>query len=197
MTVPTRLLARLGVDEALIGDLVEAQRAGRSRVWLWRQVAGAIGSALAHDALARPLRTIVSVVLALLLRDLALRVWAPYEASIDMGVGRALIDLVSLSRQGQLIAVGGMNALVLAPAWFGIGFVVARLSKGAVPIFLAAALTLTLTGVTRQLEQAIASDRAQWLLPVMLPIFAASIGTFGLAVLGGARVGLVKRRDVV
>ena len=114
-----------------------------------------------------------------------------------MGIGRALIDLVSLSRQGQLIAVGWMNALILAPAWFGIGFVVARLSKGAVPIFLAAALTLTLTGVTRQLEQAIASDRAQWLLPVMLPIFAASIGTFGLAVLGGAACGLGKRRDVV
>jgi hypothetical protein len=108
MTVPTRLLTRLGVDEALIGDLFEAQRAGRSRVWLWRQVAGAIGSVLAHDALARPLRTIVSVVLALLLRDLALRVWGPYEASIDMGIGRALIDLVSLSREGQLIAVGWM-----------------------------------------------------------------------------------------
>jgi len=197
MTVPTRLLTRLGVDEALIGDLFEAQRAGRSRVWLWRQVAGAIWSVLAHDALARPLRTIVSVVLALLLRDLALRVWGPYEASIDMGIGRALIDLVSLSRQGQLIAVGWTNALVLAPAWFGIGFVVARVSKGAVPIFLAAALTLTLTGVTRQLEQAIASDRAQWLLPVMLPIFAASIGTFGLAVLFGAACGLGKRRDVV
>jgi hypothetical protein len=70
MTVPTRLLTRLGVDEALIGDLLEAQSAGRSRVWLWRQVVGAIGSVLAHDALARPLRTVVFVVLALLLRDL-------------------------------------------------------------------------------------------------------------------------------
>jgi hypothetical protein len=197
MTIAIWQLPRLGVDEALIGDLIKVQKGGRSRAWLWRQVAGATASALAQDVLARPLRTIVAVVLALLLRDLAVRVWAPYEPLIDMGISRTLIDVVSLGRPASLIAVSSTNALMLAPAWFGIGFVVARLSRGAVPIFLAAALALTVTGVTRQLEHAMASDSVQGMFSALLTIFGASIGTFALAVIGGAACGLGTRHDVV
>lgn len=36
------LLQRFDIDPALIGDLVEQHRAGRSRLWLWRQAAMAI-----------------------------------------------------------------------------------------------------------------------------------------------------------
>jgi hypothetical protein len=197
MTIATWLLTRLGVDEALIGDLIEVQKAGRSPAWLWREVAGATASALAQDALARPLRTIVTVVLALMLRDLTVHVWGPYEPSIDMAIGRALIDVVSLGRSASLVAVSSTNALMLAPAWFGIGFVVARLSRGAVPIFLVATLALTVTGVMRQLEHAIASDTVEWLLPVLLVMFGVSIGTFASAVLVGAACGLCKRHDIV
>jgi ABC-type antimicrobial peptide transport system permease subunit len=38
----TALLERFGVPEALIGDLVETRRAGRSHWWLWRQTITAI-----------------------------------------------------------------------------------------------------------------------------------------------------------
>lgn len=36
------LLARLSADDALVGDLAEEFRAGRSRGWFWRQVLGAL-----------------------------------------------------------------------------------------------------------------------------------------------------------
>jgi hypothetical protein len=38
MKIATWLLTLIGSDDALIGDLVERQT-GRSRAWLWRQVA--------------------------------------------------------------------------------------------------------------------------------------------------------------
>ena len=36
------LMDRFGVPDALIGDLVEQQRAGRSAAWLWRQAVVAV-----------------------------------------------------------------------------------------------------------------------------------------------------------
>jgi len=39
----TRILERLGADdEALIGDLVEEYRRGRSRAWYWAQVLSSV-----------------------------------------------------------------------------------------------------------------------------------------------------------
>jgi hypothetical protein len=38
MNAAVWLMQRFGVPDALIGDLVEQQRAGRSSVWLWHQV---------------------------------------------------------------------------------------------------------------------------------------------------------------
>src|SRR5919198_912726 len=125
------------------------------------------------------------VLLAILLRDLTIRAWAPYEPSIDMWIGGALVDMVSLGRPAYVIAVSWANAIVLAPAWFGIGFVVARLSRGAVLIFVAVALAFLLPGVTRQLGHAMASNMVRWLLPLQLAIFGASIGGFALSTLFG------------
>ena len=42
MNAAVWLLQRFGVPDALIGDLVEQQRAGRSSVWLWHQVIVAV-----------------------------------------------------------------------------------------------------------------------------------------------------------
>ena len=39
-----RLLERVGVDESLIGDLVEQHHAGRSAMWLWRQAVIAVAA---------------------------------------------------------------------------------------------------------------------------------------------------------
>lgn len=42
MNVATWLLTRAGLDDALVGDLIEQRHAGRSRIWFWRQVVIAI-----------------------------------------------------------------------------------------------------------------------------------------------------------
>jgi hypothetical protein len=43
MRMATRLMELAGVDDALVGDLIEMV-AGRGHVWLWRQVLGAIAA---------------------------------------------------------------------------------------------------------------------------------------------------------
>ena len=46
----SELLERLApVDPALIGDLDEAYRRGRSRTWYWRQVVGAIVTGVVRE----------------------------------------------------------------------------------------------------------------------------------------------------
>jgi hypothetical protein len=198
MTIATWLLIRFGVDEALLGDLIEQHNAGRPRAWLWRQVRGAIFSTLVRDMTAHPFRATIAVLLALQLRYLTTRVWGSYEPSVDMRIVGTLLDAVSpLGRHAWIVALGWANSIVLAPAWFLIGFVLARLSRAAVPIFIALAVAFLLPGMTRQLQGAMASDMVRWLLPVQLTIFGASIGTFALAVLGGATCGLGKRHDIV
>lgn len=51
------LLYAFGVDTALIGDLEESARAGRSRLWCWRQVAGILLLAPFRLGLTRPIYT--------------------------------------------------------------------------------------------------------------------------------------------
>lgn len=51
------LLQALGVDAALIGDLEEASRAGRSRSWCWRQVVGILFFGLLRQILTHPIYT--------------------------------------------------------------------------------------------------------------------------------------------
>jgi hypothetical protein len=96
-----------------------------------------------------------------------------------------------------IVALGWANSIVVAPAWFLIGFVLARVSRAAVPIFVALAVVFLLPGMTRQLQAAMASDMVRWLLPVQLTIFGASIGTFAAAVLGGAACGVGTRHHAL
>jgi hypothetical protein len=63
MRTPPRLatgvLQRLGhPDDAFIGDLAEAFRAGRSRTWYWRQVLSSVALIFIHDAAQAPVRTL-------------------------------------------------------------------------------------------------------------------------------------------
>jgi hypothetical protein len=58
----TALLLRLGSpDAALVGDLAEEYRAGRSRAWYWRQVGAAIVLGAAHEARVHPFRLLAGV----------------------------------------------------------------------------------------------------------------------------------------
>jgi hypothetical protein len=59
------MLERFGVDESLIGDLIEQYRGGRSPGWLWRQVIVAIAaSAAARVRRDRAVIAVSSVVVA-------------------------------------------------------------------------------------------------------------------------------------
>jgi hypothetical protein len=49
LVVPSRWLCRLGVNDALVGDLIEQCQAGRSCVWLCRQVIATIILSVAKD----------------------------------------------------------------------------------------------------------------------------------------------------
>ena len=78
--VATALLHRLGPqDDPLAGDLLEDYRSGRSRLWYWRQVLGAIVLTAVRDTAASPMRTLGAVatgwttvlLLVLLLGDVA------------------------------------------------------------------------------------------------------------------------------
>jgi hypothetical protein len=51
------LLQGFGVDPALIGDLEEASRMGRSRTWYWRQVAGILLFGSFRQGISNPLYT--------------------------------------------------------------------------------------------------------------------------------------------
>lgn len=196
MRTASWLLKRFGVSDALVGDLVEQHAAGRSRAWLWRQIAGAAVSALAGDLMAHPFRAAMTVLLGLAVRDLTIHGWAWYEPSIDYGIASALLDLVSLRQPAYVVAVGWANAILLAPAWFGIGFVVARLSRGAVLPFVVIALMSLLPVVTRQLEHTIVSDMVRWLLPVQLSLFGSSVGSFVLSTVAGAACGLGRHHEL-
>jgi hypothetical protein len=196
MRAATWLLTHVGVDQALIGDLIEQRRAGRSRAWCWRQVVVVLLSAVARDLAAHPVRATIAALLGLVIRYLAIRAWSAYEPAIDMNIAEALLHVMPLQHAALLIVVSWVNAMLLAPAWFAIGFVVARLSHGAVFLFVAVALALLLPGVARQFEHTITSDMIRWLLPVQLAVFGASIGGFVFSTLLGAGCGLGQGHEI-
>ena len=189
MRIAIWLLTRVGVDEAMVGDLLEQRHAGRSRAWLGCQVAGAVISVLVRDMAAHPLRATIGALLALGMRSLTIRMWGPHEMSVDGAVGGALLDAVSLGRPAYLIALSWVNALVLAPAWLATGFALARVSRAAAPLFVTLALAFVLPGVVRQLHYAVASEMARWLVPVQLTMFASSVAIFVCSTFVGSAWG--------
>src|SRR5689334_23254640 len=193
LPLATALMERFGVEHALIGDVVEQRRAGRSRAWFWRQVVVALFSALARDLAAHPLRSTIAALFALVIRYLAIGAWSAYEPAIDVNIAEALLHVMPLQHAALVIVVSWVNAILLAPAWFAIGFVVARLSHGAVFLFVAVSLALLLPGVARQFEHTITSEMIRWLLPVQLAIFGVSISGFVFSTLLGATCGAGSR----
>ena len=112
-----RLLQRFGVDDALIGDLVEQRQAGRSRVWLWWQLLVAVLAVVARDIAMQPIRFAIGLLLAGLLRYVTIGAWGAYEPWIDMTIARLFLDAVPLNRPPLLVAVACVNAILLAPVW--------------------------------------------------------------------------------
>lgn len=56
-----RWMQRCGVDESLVGDLIEQRQAGRSTWWVWRQTIVAIASRIASIARHDPVQTAAQV----------------------------------------------------------------------------------------------------------------------------------------
>jgi hypothetical protein len=100
------LMTRLGIDEALIGDLVEQRAAGRSFLWFGSQAIFAVLRAMTTDVMAHPFRAMTAVVIGMLLRRLALAAWASNAASI-LGV-QLVLFAVSLSTFAVAAFIGGV-----------------------------------------------------------------------------------------
>jgi hypothetical protein len=80
------VMARFGVDESLIGDLVEQHRAGRSAVWLWRQTVMAVAARVAATVASDPMVVGVAAVagaVALALPYLWMHVLWHYVVMVD------------------------------------------------------------------------------------------------------------------
>src|SRR5579871_4206225 len=141
------LLERFGADESLIGDLIEQQRAGRSRLWVWRQLAGALLGAVVRDIVDHPVRLAFALLLAFVLRYVALALWTTFEPRIDLAIGGVVGDVIPLSRVLSVIVVGCANAILITPVWFAIGFVVGRSSRSASLLFVGVALAIMMPPV--------------------------------------------------
>jgi hypothetical protein len=81
------VMERFGVDESLIGDLVEQHRAGRSALWLWRQTVIAVAARVASVGRSDP--TVVGVAAVVIAIAIALPyIWihflSHYVAMLDM-----------------------------------------------------------------------------------------------------------------
>lgn len=128
----TRLLAQLGPDpnhEALVGDLIEQYRAGRSRAWFWRQTAAALLRAMTGDLRSHKL---------LALRAIAVG-WSLYFAfAFPVNYGSRLLRgaiLTWLSEIGvysfssTFWATRLSSTLLVYTACFAAGWLVARLHR--------------------------------------------------------------------
>lgn len=83
------LMDRFGVAESLVGDLIEARRQGRSRLWFWRQAVAASVQAVLVDVRSQKWAAISTAVIATALLfvwfegTLALYLWASRLQSVD------------------------------------------------------------------------------------------------------------------
>jgi hypothetical protein len=94
------VMERFGVDESLIGDLVEQHRAGRPAVWLWRQtvmaVAARVASTVASDPIVVGVAAVVGAV-ALALPYMWMHVVVHYVVMLDMAWYPRSIDWLARS----------------------------------------------------------------------------------------------------
>lgn len=136
------LLTRFGVDESLVGDLIERRRAGASFVWFAAQCVVAVTWATTRAVRSHPLRAVATILVGLLLRQLTIRLWAPQEPTLDMDIAGGLLSVFSMNQPTLIIAVSMINDAILAPFWFGIGWLVERSCRGASLLFTLIALAV-------------------------------------------------------
>jgi hypothetical protein len=133
------VLTRCGASEALLGDLLEDYRAGRSSLWYWRQVLQVCVSTIA----ALLWRDIAAVVLAVVVGIILQEMWKfGWDTLWRHGVRAVVFRASHLPGGGiNLIVVQWLNVVAVAPVWVGVGWVLARVSRRrpftAVALFLA------------------------------------------------------------
>jgi hypothetical protein len=181
------LMDRLGVSEAVAGDLVEQFQEGRSLAWFWRQTFGAIVTGIVNDVRRHPFLVLRAVLVGLLLRQGSIVLLARAEPSFDAWVAGAALDLFNMSRPMYILVVSLANTMMAAPVWFCIGWLVARLHRsGHALVLVVTVWVLELPHYARLIEHAITDLTFRPYMTVQITTIALWMGCFALSVLGGS-----------
>jgi hypothetical protein len=187
MRAPLWILERFGIDEAVIGDLVEQLARGRSQVWFWRQAVSALLLAIYRDLRTSPFLLLRSMVMGVLVWRTWILLWSMTGLSFNMWVGRMILDAVGLSRPMLILAVSLINVVVSAPVWFAVGWLVARGYRNRVVLpFLAVTWVFMLPHNARQIEHALTDQTLGALKAVLLVTIPINMAAFTFSVLAGA-----------
>jgi hypothetical protein len=120
-----------GVDQALIGDLVEASAARRS-LWLWRQAIGAIAVAFARDIAQQPIVVVRAVLVGFML---SIASGILFEWTWDRLATPFLYALPHLGLEHQIALTSGIvRTIMYVPLAFSIGWLVVRLNRTGTPV---------------------------------------------------------------
>ncbi len=190
------LLDRFGVAESVTGDVIERLASGKSTLWLGRQVAGAIAGAVIADVRRYPwvaLRAVAIGLSMLVAVDRALRL---RPISFSEWVGRAVYDYLTVS-PSMIVLVMATNALVAAPGWFAIGWLVARWHRrGDVLLLLTLVLAVVLPSDVRHFLMTLSYPRPVTYRVVDVAGTATWMTSFTIALVAGALCVRTRRHDV-
>jgi len=119
-----RLLARIGVDDALIGDVIEQRNAGRSGAWLCVQGVAAVVTSVLADVRRHPVRAVAVVLCGLVLREAHRALWSVLWHYANLGMARTLpLGFMPLG-----VTLSWLDLLMAIPGWMVMGWLLARLS---------------------------------------------------------------------
>jgi hypothetical protein len=191
------LMDRLGVSEAVAGDLVEQFREGRSSAWLWRQTLVAIVMGVVIDVRRHPFLVLRAVLVGLLLRKGSMALLGRAGPSFDDWAGGTALGLFALSRPMYIFVVLSANTIAAAPFWFCIGWLVARFHRsGHALVLVVTVWMLELPHNARQIEHAISDVTFRRYMPVLITAIALQTGLFTLSVLAGALANKGAPREI-
>jgi hypothetical protein len=173
------VLRRFSVDQALIGDLIEQQRAGRSAAWVWLQSIAAIVATVARDVRRQPKRAVLAVIVGLVLREAHKALWSFVWHYTNPEIARWLpVGFVPLG-----VALSWTDMLMAIPGWILIGWLVARFTEVTlVVVYVIVSWMLVAPDIWRQAGNAIEAARFR---PYFY-IATARETLFGISVLSGA-----------
>ncbi len=197
MNLAAWLLDRFGVADSVTGDIIERSASGKSRLWLGRQVADAIVGAVIADARRHPWLALRGVIVGLALVSAISFIQRGTQRPFDEWLGRGIYDYVHLNRSSMILLVTLANALLVAPCWFAIGWLVARWHH---PYLVLAVFAVVLADVVprdvRQIADAFRYPMSVTYRAIDFASMAIWLTTFTLALTGGAlRVG-TRRHDI-